>query len=420
MTTTEGNPRQSLWRHADFRRLWAGDTASQLGASLGGIALPYLAVTVLAATTFEMGLLGTLQGLGFLLIALPAGALIDRWRKRNVMIWADLGRAAMLISLTAAWWFDLLTFTHLAIVAAAVGVLTVFFDVAYQSYVPFLVGHDHIVEGNAKLQATQSVSQAAGPAIGGLAITHLGAADVVGINGAGYLASAAALWRIRHREEPTDRSTRRNLRTEIAEGLAFVLRHPLLWRLLACTGIGNLAGAAINALYMLYLVRDLHLSAIQIGLIEAVGAVGGFAGAFLVTPLTRWIGEGPVIIATAVVFAPLLYFYPLASVLPTLPTLIIGQAAFMCLVVAYNIATVSFRQRLCPPKMLGRMNASARFLIWGTMPIGAFLGGTLGAQFGVLTTLWIAATAGLTSVLPVLISPLWKLRRLPSHDEAGH
>src|SRR5699024_10292942 len=141
-----------LWHHPDFLRLWVGDTASQLGASLGGIALPYLAVTVLAATSFEMGLLGTLQGLGFLLIGLPAGALVDRWRKRRVMLAADLGRFALLLSLTAAWWLGWLTFIQLALVATAVGALTVFFDVSYQSYLPFLVGREHVVEGNAKLQ----------------------------------------------------------------------------------------------------------------------------------------------------------------------------------------------------------------------------------------------------------------------------
>jgi MFS family permease len=406
-----------LWHHGDFLRLWAGDTASQLGSSFGGIALPYLAVTILAASSFQMGMLGTLQGLGFLIIGLPAGALVDRWRKRTVMLAADLGRAALLLSLTAAWWLDWLTFTQLAVVATAVGVLTVFFDVSYQSYLPFLVGRDHVVEGNAKLQASQSVSQAAGPAVGGVAIKFLGAADVIAVNGAGYLASAAALWRIRHRETPPARETRRPLRTEIAEGLAFVVRHPLLRRLLACTGIGNLTFSAASALIMLYFIRDLQLSAVQIGLIEAVGAIGGFCGALVVTPLTRRIGEGPVIILTAAVFAPMAFIYPLAASLPALPTLIIGNVALMTCLVAYNIATVSFRQRLCPPRMLGRMNASARFLIWGTIPIGSFVGGVLSTHIGVLGTLWVSAIAGLASVLPVAISPLWRLRELPSHEE---
>lgn len=408
-----------LWHHTDFRRLWVGDTASQLGASFGGIALPYLAVTLLAATSFQMGLLGTLQGLGFLLIGLPAGALVDRWRKRTVMLSADLGRAGLLFSITAAWWLGWLTFTQLAVVATAVGVLTVFFDVSYQSYLPLLVGHRHIVEGNAKLQASQSVSQAAGPALGGVAIKYLGAADVVAVNGLGYLASATMLLRIAHRETPPARETRRPLRREIAEGLGFVVRHPLLRRLLACTGIGNLTGSAANALTMLYMVRELHLSAVTIGVIEAVGAVGGFCGALIVTPLTRWLGEGATIIVTAAVFAPMPFVYPLASVLPAVPTLVTGQTAFMAMVVAYNIATVSFRQRLCPPTMLGRMNASARFIVWGTVPVGAFVGGVLGTHLGVLATLWVAATAGLASVLPVASRRLWGLRELPHHDEGG-
>lgn len=410
-----------LWHHADFRRLWVGDTVSQLGASFGTIALPYLAVTLLAATSFQMGLLGTLQGLGFLLIGLPAGALVDRWRKRIVMLAADLGRAALLVSITAAWWLDWLSFTQLAVVATGVGALTVFFDVSYQSYLPFLVGRDHIVEGNAKLQASQSVSQAVGPALGGAAIKYLGAADVVGVNALGYLASASALWRIRHRETPPARETRRKLRTEIAEGLGFVLRHPLLRRLLACTAIGNLTGSAANALVMLYMVRELHLSAVTIGVIEAVGAVGGFCGALIVTPLTRKIGEGATIIVTAVIFAPLPFVYPLASVLPAVPTLIVGLAGFMMMVVAYNIATVSFRQRLCPPEMLGRMNASARFIVWGTVPVGAFIGGVMATYLGVLTTLWITAAAGLASVLPVASRRLWRLRELPRHETGpGH
>lgn len=408
-----------LWHHPDFRRLWVGDTASQLGASFGGIALPYLAVTVLAATSFQMGLLGALQGLGFLVVGLPAGALVDRWRKRTVMLAADLGRAALLASLTAAWWLDLLSFTQLLVVATAVGVLTVFFDVSYQSYLPFLVGRELVVEGNAKLQASQSISGAAGPAVGGVAIKYLGAADVVAVNALGYLASATALWHIRHRETPPAPETHRPLRIEIAEGLAFVVRHRLLRRLLACTGIGNLTFSAGSVLIMLYLVNDLHLSAVKIGVFEAIGAIGGLAGALIVTPLTRRIGEGPVIIATAIAFAPLAFIYPLASVLPAMPTLIIGNVALMSTMVAYNIATVSFRQRLCPPPMLGRMNASARFLIWGTIPIGAFAGGIMGTHLGVLTTLWIAAAAGLTSVLPVVISPLWRLRELPGHTEVA-
>ena len=404
--------RPSLWRHADFRRLWAGDTASQLGVSLGSLAVPYLAVTRLRATQFEMGLLAALTGLGFLLIGLPAGAIVDRHRKRRIMIGADLGRGLLLLTLPVAGWFGVLGLVQVLAVATAIGMLTVFFDVSYQSYLPDLVDTQDIVEGNAKLQASQSVSQAAGPAVGGAAITHLGAFLVLTVNAAGYLASAWWLGRIR-RPEPKATPGKTRMVADIREGLAFILTHRLLRRLVACTGLANLTASITNALTVFYLVRRLSLSATQIGLIESLSAVGGLAGALITGPLTRRTGQGAAITITAVTFAGFAFGLPLAAVLPAVPTLIVGGVGLSAAVVAYNVATVSFRQRLCPPRLLGRMNASARFLVWGTMPIGGLLGGVLGSWLGTLTTLWIAAAAGLLALIPVLTPALWRLRELP-------
>ncbi|WP_229674598.1 MFS transporter [Nakamurella endophytica] len=408
----------TLWRHADFRRLWGADTASQLGVALGSLAIPYLAVTVLHATQFEMGLLTTLQMLGFLVVGLPAGALIDRRSKRRVMMTADVGRALLLGTVVAASAFGVLTLAQVMVVATAVGVLTVFFDVSYQSYLPLLVDRDQVVEGNAKLQATQSVSQLAGPAVGGLLLTRLGAATVIGINGVGYLASAVGLWRIRHREEPPPpRTAGESLRTEIAEGLRFIVGHRLLRRLIACTGLSNLFSMGTGALVVLYMVRDLHLSAFVIGVVDSVAAVGGLAGAAVAGRLARRLGEGGSILATAVAFVALGFCTPLASVLPPVPVLVVGGLGMSAAVVAYNIATVSFRQRLCPPRLLGRMNASARFLVWGTGPIGAFLAGALSTGIGVPATLWVFAAGSALCLVPVASPTVWRLRRLPSHDD---
>lgn len=409
--------RPGLWHHRDFRRLWIGDTASQLGAALGGFAIPYLAVTSLGAGEFQMGLLGTLTSLGFLLIGLPSGALIDRWRKRDVMIIADLGRAALLCTVPIAWWAGWLTFTQVAVVATLVGMLQVFFDVSYQSYLPTLVHRDQVVEGNAKLQASQSVSMAAGPALGGLLIRLAGASWSIAINAVGYLSSAVALGRIRHRETPPPREHRRPLVTEIREGLTFVVGHQLLRKLIACTGIGNLFGSISNVLTVYYMVELLHLSPVTIGVIEATGAVGGLCGALLTTRLAKLIGEGPTIIVTAVAFIASGFAWVLSWYLPSVPTLLIGMPLIGATVVAYNVATVSFRQRLCPPRLLGRMNASARFIVWGGMPIGSFIGGVLGHQLGTVPTLWIAASGGVLSLIPVVFSPLWRMRALPDHDE---
>jgi len=407
----------SLVHHADFRWLWIGDTTSQLGASLGAFAVPYLAVTALHATAFQMGLLGTLTTLGFLVIGLPSGALIDRWRKRSVMIAADLGRFALLITLPIGWWAGWLTFAQVAVVASLVGMLQVFFDVSYQSYLPTLVHSDQVVEGNSKLQASQSVSQAAGPALGGLLIKVAGASWSIALNAFGYLASALSLMRIGHRETPPTPQERRPLVIEIREGLSFVVRHPLLRKLIACTGIGNLFSSMGAVLFVYYMVEQLYLSPVTIGIIEGFGAVGGLGGALVTTWLSKAIGEGLTIIVTGTAFSSIAFSWALAWYLPTVPTLLVGSFIGGASVVAYNIATVSFRQRLCPPKLLGRMNASARFLVWGTMPVGSFIGGLLGHRLGTVATLWIAAAGGMLALVPVFISPLWRLRKLPEHGD---
>lgn len=407
-----------LWHHADFRRLWVGDTASQLGVAIGSLAIPYIAVNALHASAFQMGVLTTLTSLGFLLIALPAGAWVDRWRKRIVMLRVDAGRALLLMTIPVAWWLGWLTITQLFFVATAVGVLTVFFDVSYQSYLPFLVGREHVVEGNAKLQASQSVSATVGPSLGGYLIRLLGPIWVVVINAVGYVASATALSRIRHREAPKPAADRLPLSTEIREGLAFVVKHPLLRRLIACTGLSNFAGNILGALSILYMLRELHFSAATIGLIDSVGAIGGFIGATLSSRLTRVLGEGPLIIVSSFAFQAVTLMWPIAWLIWPEPVLLVGTAAQGIAVVVYNVATVSFRQRLCPPALLGRMNASARFLVWGTLPLGGFLGGVFGSAFGIVPTLWVGVVVGFTSVLPVAISPLWRLRELPSHDDS--
>jgi MFS family permease len=402
----------TLWHHRDFRRLWAGDSVSQLGFSVGTLALPYLAVTQLHATKFEMGVLSALAGIGFLLVGLPAGAIVDRYPKRTIMIIADLGRAALLLTLPIAWWCGALTLAQVLVVATAVGVLSVFFDVSYQSYLPLLVEPGQVVDGNAKLQMSQSVSQAAGPAVSGLLLSRIGAAWVVGLNGLGYLWSALCLRSITHRETTRAAGEHPPLRSQILVGLRFILRHRLLRRLVACTGLGNFFGSAIGALIVLYEVRELRFSALTIGVVDSAAAAGGFLGALAVTRLARIIGEGPTLVLTAALMSLSQFAYPLASVLPAVPTLVVGGAVLMGVVVAYNVATVSFRQRLCPPELLGRMNASARFLVWGTIPLGALLGGALGAWLGVLPTMWLVAGLALTNVLPVATPALWRLRVL--------
>lgn len=411
MTTTL--PRRSLMFHHDFRQLWIGDTISQFGTQVSLIALPYLAVTVLGATEFEMGVLGTLEFLAFLVIGLPAGAWVDRWRRQRVLIANDVVRAVALGSLPVAYAFDLLTLGQLFAVALVTGTATVFFDVAYQSYLPAIVDRHQITEGNSKLEISRATAQVGGPGLGGLLIKLLGAPLMVAVDALSFLLSAFFVSRIRHEEPVHDRSTRRTLRVEIAEGVRFVAGHPLLRRIAACTSLFNFFGAMTGSLLILFMVRDLGLEPGLIGLVFSAGAVGGLLGAFSATPFATFVGEGRAIPISAAFNVPFMFLTPLAAYGPAVLLLIVGGLGVSFAVVVYNVTQVSFRQRMCPPHLLGRMNATIRFLVWGTMPIGAFLGGAIGAATSALTVLWIAAFGAIGAALPVVLSPLVGMRELP-------
>lgn len=410
--------RPSLWRHRDFRHVWAGDTISVFGMELVSLAVPIMAVQLLGASELEMGLLTGLQMLAFLLIGLPSGAWVDRWRKKRVLILGDLSRAAVLLTLPAAWLFDVLTLPHVYVVAFVTGCLTVFFDVANQSYLPAIVPTEKIGEGNAKLQASQQTAAVVGPALGASLVRALGAPLAISGTSICMALSAFFVSRVRHVEQRPDPAARQPLRVEIGEGLSFVVRHPLLVRITACTGLANFTSTMVQALLVLYILRDLGLSETTLGLVLSTGGVGGVLGALSADRLARLVGEGTIIPVSAIVMPLAGTAMPLASALPSTPTLIAGYAIFSFAVVVYNVTQVSFRQRLCPPHLLGRMNASIRFLVWGPMPLGAFAGGALGAAIGVLPTLWFSVAGFALACVPVVLSPLLGMRELPTTLDA--
>ncbi len=405
----------SLVHHPDFRRLWTGDALGQFGAQLTGLALPIYAVQALAASEWQMGLLTAAETAAFLVIGLPAGAWVDRMRKRRVLIASDLVRAGVLSVVVAAAVTGHASVPLLIAAGLVISVASVFFDVAHQSYVPGLVGLEHIVEGNSKLQATQSVAMVAAPAVGGLLLKVITAPALIAINVVTYVASAVAVGRIRHRETPPHPDTRRPLRTEISEGLSFVVHEPILRRIVATTGLGNFAGSISGAVMVIYALRVLDLGTAAWGLVVSASAIGGLVGAVVAGAMARWVGEARLVPLSSLAAVPAATLTPLASVLPLPPALvlIVGGVTFSFAIVLYNVAQVSFRQRVCPPPLLGRMNASVRFIVWGTMPIGALLGGWLGTHLGVEATLWIAVAFTALSVLPVLLSPLLGMRDLP-------
>ena len=406
--------RGGLFRHHDFRQLFVGDTISQVGTQLTMLAIPVLAVKVLHADEFEMGLLGTFEFLAFLVIGLPSGAWVDRWRKKRVLMTNDLVRAAALASLPLAWALDVLTLVQMFAVALVMGVCTVFFDVAYQSYLPDIVEPEHIGEGNAKLQASQSVAMIAGPALAGGLIKAIGAPFTIALDALSFLGSAFFVRRIRHVDTPPPREDRRPLVVEVREGLSFVVRNPLLLRITACTSISNFFTSMTGAMMVIFALNDLGLDPGHLGIAMGIGSVGGLLGALATPRINRLVGEGRTIPLSTLMWLPAGVLMPLAgTVVPPMVALTVSNLVLMFSVVVYNVTQVSFRQRLCPRPLLGRMNASIRFIVWGTMPIGSFVGGLVGEAVGARNVYWIGLVGAAISALPVLLSPLMRMRDLP-------
>jgi MFS family permease len=403
--------RRSLWGHRDFVRLWSAESVSRFGSQVSLLALPLIAIAVLRTSTFQVGLLSTMEFLPFVLVGLPAGVWVDRLRRRPVLIAADLGRALALASVPLAHLLGVLSMAQLYAVAFVTGVLTVFFDVAYQSYLPRLVRPDQLVEGNAKLEISSSGASIAGPGLAGLLIQAFTAPLAVLVDAISFVASAGFIGRIRRPEPPPPpASGGPGMRREIAEGLRYVLGHRLLRWIAASTGTFNLFSSMTQAILVLYLVRRLGMSAGLIGLVMSVGNAGWLIGAAGSGRLSARIGVGWSVLGAAVVGSAGALLVPLAPASWPVPFLI----AAMCLqsfgTTVYNIGQLSVRQAITPERLHGRMNATMRFMVWGTMPLGSALGGALGQAVGLRPTLWIAALGTVVPIGAVLASRIWSLR----------
>jgi MFS family permease len=410
--------RPSLWRHTDFMKLWSAQTISQFGDEVTQLAIPFVAVLTLDVTPFQLGLLGVFQFLPFILLTIPAGVWVDRMRRRPILIGADIGRAILLTSIPLAFLGGWLTIWQLYVVAFAIGCLEVFFDVAYQSYLPSVIDRDRLVEGNAKLELSASASTIVGPGVAGFLVELVRAPIAIFFDVASYLGSVLVLLWIRRPEtppEPHDEATgpRPTMRQEAAEGLRYVLGHRYLRYIAACTGTLNLFGNLGTAILLLYAVKELGLTAGTIGLIFAVANLGVLFGALTAERFGRWIGVGPTIVGSAFLSSFTLVAVALAPREAPVPWIIAGWFIGAAMAVIYNVNQVSLRQAITPERMLGRMNATMRFVVWGTIPIGALAGGILGGAVGLHTTIWIGAIGSFLGFLPVLFSSVRSLQRIP-------
>ncbi len=410
--------RGKLWRHPDFLKLWAGESVSVFGSQVTVLAVPTVAILILHAGPFQVGILSALEFLAFPTLGLVAGVYADRLRRRPIMIVCDIGRGLALGSIPVAFLLNLLTLEQLYFVALLTGIFTVFFDVSYQSYLPALVERPNLIEGNTKLEITRSTAQVAGPAVAGFLIQWIGGAKAVAVDALSFFLSAIALASIKKPEpepQPSTASGTSGFIPEMREGIEVVIRNPILWRIAACTATTNLGSNMVfGAVFLVFAYRQLHLSAGVVGVVFALSSVGALAGAFLAGWVARKLGIGPTLGVMVIVGGLALLATPIALV--GAPAVILATTGFIegLTIPIYNINQVSLRQAITPDRVQGRMNATMRTIVWGTIPLGAFIGGILGTSIGLVQTIAIGGILSTLAASWILLGPVIRLREQPT------
>jgi MFS family permease len=430
--------KETLWRNSNFLKLWTSETISQFGSQFTGLALPLTAIIILGAKSVEVGILIFAGSVPWLLFGLIAGVWIDRHRKQRIMVTSNILRGAILALIPITAVLGVITklgLPFLYAISFCVGFLQVFFDITYQSYLPSLVRRDQLVEGNRNLQASASTAQVAGPTIAGIIISIVTAPIAIVFDALSFFASALALGRIDHEEVIDKEIVKPSVLADIREGLHVVFSNRMLRMIAGCTGTSNFFGTALGTLFLLYLIQPSpaglgvspNLAGVTAGIIFSVASIGALVGVAISARVAKSIGVGPAILASILIGSLGAIPYYLSGSLTTSPLFALGgfgvnwsmlaimggQFVSFIGTIVYNVNQVSLRQAIVPLRLQGRMNATMRFLVWGTIPLGAITGGLLGEFLGLRTGIGIAILGGSLAFLWVLLSPVRSLKKIP-------
>jgi MFS family permease len=405
--------RRGLWAHSDFLKLWSAQTISQVGSEVTQLGLPFAAVVVLHASALEVSLLGSAAIMPFVLFALPAGVWVDRLRRRPLMIGADVGRLATLASIPVAHAFGALTLGQLYGVQFTCGLLAVFFDVSYLSFLPSLVSREELASGNARLETTRGIAQTAGPGLAGGLIGLVGAPVAISADAASFGISGALISLIRKTERVTPKAEREPLRRELLEGLRYVFGQRYLRALTLCTGTWNLFSSIAFGLVVVYGVRVLGLSAPLLGLIVMIGSIGSAFAAGLSSVFVRRFGLGPAIVWPGILGSAFFVFAPLAHRATAVLFLVIAFLGASALGMLFNVNQLTLRQAITPASLQGRMNAIVRFMYWSPQAVGFALGGGLASSIGLREAFWVSVIGSTAAMVPLAFTSIRQLERLP-------
>ena len=411
-----------LGRNRDFLKLWAGQSVSLFGSQVTRLALPLAAVLTLHAGAAQMGLLGAALLTPYLVFGLFAGVLVDRLRRRPILIAADVGRAALLAVIPVLAISGRLRIEHLYAIGFLFGTLEVFFEVAYQSFVPRIVERDQLTQANSRLQLSDSAAQVAGPGLAGALVQLLTAPVAIILDAASFVVSAITLVLIRTSEAPPTSDHRPGAWAELREGLVLVVGQPWLRAIAGCTATLNFFANLLMTVYILYATSSLGLPPALIGAIFAVGGVSTIFGTMLAGPVARRLGIGRALLGASLVIGIAGLLIPIAAGPgPVAIALLIGTQVLWGLSrPVFDINQLSLRQAITTDRFQGRVNATMLFIVWGVIPFGSLLGGALGSTIGLRATIAVGAGGMLLAVLWMVFSPIRHLRTLPrASDEAA-
>lgn len=411
---------EGLWRHPDFVKLWSGQTISVFGSLITGTALPFTAILALHASPIQVALLSASHHVPGLVFGVAAGVWVDRLPRRPVMIAADLGRAALLVSIPIAYAFDALTIWQLYAVALGAGGLTIFFDVAYLSYLPTLVSRDELIEGNSKLAATASVSEFAGFSVSGWLVQIFSGPFAILVDAVSFIVSAVFLRSIRTPEPaPRPSEERESALAEAAEGMRAVLRDPILRSMAGATPLASFGIGMFFATYMIFVTRGLGFHPGVLGVIFGLGGISSLFGAVVAGGFARRFGSGPSMIAGIAMMGISMLFIPLAQGATVLAAglLIAQQISGDGMFMVFDINSTSLRQAIAPERMLGRVTAFNRMLDLGFTLAGILAGGIIGQTVGLRPALYTGAGMMLAAAAWLLASPVRNVATAPTQEE---
>lgn len=404
----------SLWQHADFLKLWAGQTISEMGSVVTRTAVPLVALLVLGAGPWEMAFLVVAASLAVLLVGLVAGAWVDRLKRRPLLIWTDAARSVLLFSIPIAYIGGVLRMEQLYVVMFLEAALGSTFDAAYPAYVPTLIGLEHVVDGNSKLATSSSIAEIGGPGIAGGLVQAVSAPFAILVDAISFAVSAISLLLIRAPEPARpERTSASPIRAEIIEGLQLVRRHRVLFPIAARSIIAHIAGSFYGVLYTIYLIQELHLNPFLLGVVVSAGGVGSLLGSLVAARVIRRFGLGPTLVSSAILASVIGILTPLAQGPLLVATLMVFIPQFVGdgIQTIEGVAEISLIQGLSPDRILGRVNATLEVVSHGiAYPIGALAAAVVAGWIGVRGGIAIGWAGMALSILVLLWSPLPRIR----------